>query len=164
MFFRYTKPTINFKIPPPVFYPKPDVDSALVTLDFRKGLMLDSHSYSGTSKKVPVVDKPYEEGRIPRIRLGYEPGCVNPLKLRRVLNAAFQMRRKMLRVSLKSLLANVGGQQTRKLLSEKWAERRPESLTPLQFLQLTYEVYGDSSHILEPGQLIGDPIWRKNIT
>lgn len=34
VFQLYTKPTMNFKIPPKVFYPVPKVDSALVTLDF----------------------------------------------------------------------------------------------------------------------------------
>jgi ribosomal RNA small subunit methyltransferase A len=34
VFQLYGAPKINFKIPPTVFYPKPNVDSALLTLDF----------------------------------------------------------------------------------------------------------------------------------
>ena len=34
VFQLYSKPLMNFKIPPTVFYPVPKVDSALVTLDF----------------------------------------------------------------------------------------------------------------------------------
>ena len=36
VFQLYSQPKMNFKIPPSVFYPKPNVDSALVTLDFTK--------------------------------------------------------------------------------------------------------------------------------
>ena len=32
VFQLYGSPTMNFLIPPTVFYPKPDVDSALLTL------------------------------------------------------------------------------------------------------------------------------------
>ena len=34
VFQLYAKPKINFKIPPSVFFPRPKVDSALLTLDF----------------------------------------------------------------------------------------------------------------------------------
>jgi len=34
VFQLYAKPKMNFKIPPSVFFPRPNVDSALVTLDF----------------------------------------------------------------------------------------------------------------------------------
>jgi len=36
VFQLYAQPKLNFKIPPSVFFPKPNVDSALVTLDFTK--------------------------------------------------------------------------------------------------------------------------------
>jgi 16S rRNA A1518/A1519 N6-dimethyltransferase RsmA/KsgA/DIM1 with predicted DNA glycosylase/AP lyase activity len=36
VFQLYGSPKMNFKIPPTVFYPKPNVDSALLTLDFTK--------------------------------------------------------------------------------------------------------------------------------
>ena len=36
VFQLYGEPKINFKIPPTVFFPKPNVDSALLTLDFTK--------------------------------------------------------------------------------------------------------------------------------
>lgn len=36
VFQLYCKPTLNFEIPPTVFYPKPKVDSGLVTFDFKK--------------------------------------------------------------------------------------------------------------------------------
>jgi 16S rRNA (adenine1518-N6/adenine1519-N6)-dimethyltransferase len=64
----YGEPHIAFKIPPTVFQPQPDVDSALVVIDF--------------PKERPVLG-------------------INECHLRTVLRSAFQMRRKMLRQSLK---------------------------------------------------------------
>jgi 16S rRNA (adenine1518-N6/adenine1519-N6)-dimethyltransferase len=64
----YGRPHIAFKIPPTVFQPQPDVDSALVVIDF------------------------------PRERPTFG---INLCHLRTVLRASFQMRRKMLRQSLK---------------------------------------------------------------
>ena len=94
---------INFKIPPSVFFPRPKVDSALVTLDFTQ---------------------PHPELK-----------RVNGDRLRTVLLTAFQQRRKMLRSSLKDLLKRDGLE-----LSSKWAEKRPEQLTPVEFVHLTVEL------------------------
>lgn len=40
VFQLYGSPTMNFLIPPTVFYPKPDVDSALLTLGINLTLHL----------------------------------------------------------------------------------------------------------------------------
>ena len=106
VFQLYAKPVINFKIPPSVFFPRPKVDSALVTLDFTQ---------------------PHPELK-----------RVNGDRLRTVLLTAFQQRRKMLRSSLKDLLKRDGLE-----LSSKWAEKRPEQLTPVEFVHLTVELYGE---------------------
>lgn len=78
LFQLYTRPRINFKLPPTVFYPQPKVTSALVTLDF----LQPAHGQ-------PLFD--------------VEPGA-----LKQVLNLSFQQRRKMLRQSLKGLLSSRG--------------------------------------------------------
>ena len=106
VFQLYAKPIINFKIPPSVFFPRPKVDSALVTLDFTQ---------------------PHPELK-----------RVNGDRLRTVLLTAFQQRRKMLRSSLKDLLKRDGVQ-----LSARWAEMRPEQLSPVDFVHLTIELYGE---------------------
>lgn len=56
--------------------------------------------------------------------------------VRRVVRAAFQQRRKTLRNSLKGL---TGGAP----LGDRWASRRPEELTPPEFVELAAEVYGE---------------------
>ena len=57
-------------------------------------------------------------------------------QLRRVITEAFRKRRKMMRQSLKELLTQEGLE-----IPEKWAERRPEQLTPSDFLDLTRDLF-----------------------
>jgi hypothetical protein len=52
--------------------------------------------------------------------------------LLQVLTTSFQQRRKMLRQSLKNLLASRD-----MTLPEEWATRRPEELSPPEFVELT---------------------------
>lgn len=125
VFQLYSEPRINFKIPPSVFYPKPNVDSALVTLDFTK---------------------PHSE--LHRCR-GED--------LRRVVTTAFRQRRKMMRQSLKELLATEGI-----TIPDKWATMRPEQLQPIEFVHLTADLFGEASEeerVAERAALA--PIWRK---
>jgi len=141
VFQLYCKAHMNFKIPPSVFFPKPAVDSALVTLDFTR----------------PHPD-------LQRVRLS---------KLRLVLTTAFQQRRKMLRKSLQDLL-----KAEELTMPEKWAEHRPDALTPIQFVQLTIDLFGEipkaereasraHSLTLSAGDkelYEGEMVWRRNIS
>ncbi|CAM9888671.1 unnamed protein product [Chrysoparadoxa australica] len=68
--------------------------------------------------------------------------------LRKVLSTAFQQRRKMLRQSLKHILQG-------KTLPDKFATKRPEQLTPQEFIELTVAVCGDSV------EQQGVTVWRK---
>lgn len=112
VFQLYCSPVLNFKLPPTVFYPAPKVDSALMTMDFTK---------------------PLHPTRV------FE---VNPRHLRKVLAHSFRMRRKMLRHSLKELLLEVNGsEQQQVFLSDRWDTKRPEQLSPLDFVELTKEIY-----------------------
>lgn len=67
------------------------------------------------------------------------PRCheVDPYYLKKVIRATFGKRRKMIRSSLKELLAADG-----LTLSDKWANMRPEQLRPEEFIDLTLELYG----------------------
>ncbi len=122
VFQLYAKPSINFKIPPSVFFPRPKVDSALLTLDFTQ---------------------PHPELK-----------RVNGNRLRTLLLTAFQQRRKMLRASLKDLLKKDGV-----TLPDRWAEKRPEQLTPVDFIHLCVDLYGEA----KPDEAANEErvIWRK---
>ena len=97
VFQLYCSPVLNFKIPPTVFFPKPKVDSALMTLDFNKPL---------------------------HPTLVYE---VNPAHLRNN------------RSEHEDQGVDYGKEIT---LSEYWEMKRPEQLSPLEFIRLTKELYG----------------------
>mmetsp|Transcript_52914 Transcript_52914/g.158405 ORF Transcript_52914/g.158405 Transcript_52914/m.158405 type:complete len:186 (+) Transcript_52914:780-1337(+) len=165
VFQLYADCNVHFKIPPTVFYPQPKVDSALIGLRFIGPNAL-------------------------RQRL-----CgVLPTNLRRVLNNAYQQRRKTVRNSLKKLALELcGGDKERakalldspplplpkavakareegdefalaQELPANWMTKRPEELTPGQFVELTRLFFGPAQ---EPdGEEVamgplGKKVWRK---
>jgi len=123
VFQLYAQPKLNFKIPPSVFFPKPNVDSALVTLDF--------------TKPHPQLHRVHGD------------------HLRKVVTTAFRQRRKMLRASLREMLEQEPGCQS--ALPEKWATLRPEQLTPVDFISLTADLFGERDN----GQPLPTSVWRK---
>ena len=98
---------------------------------------------------------------------------VNPEKLRLVLTTAFQQRRKMLRKSLQDLL-----KAEELIMPLKWAEMRPDALSPVQFVHLTLDLFGEISKEEREAQrahrqtltadsedrYAGAMVWRKNIS
>ncbi|KAL7509646.1 hypothetical protein ACHAXN_006604 [Cyclotella atomus] len=142
VFQLYADCKIHFKIPPTVFYPKPKVDSALVGLHF------------------------VGPERLRRRLVG-----VRPEELRSVVNAVFQKRRKTVRNGLKKLAMEVLGDENKvreflereplplpsvvvddrergdefalgQELPMNWTAKRPEELTPGQFIEITRMLYG----------------------
>jgi ribosomal RNA small subunit methyltransferase A len=143
VFQLYSLPKLHFKIPPTVFYPKPKVDSALVCLRFAT---------------------PHE--------LQERLKGVSPADLRRVVTTAFQQRRKILRNSLRKLvseLKDAGDEDSVwtaddvDALPADWSCRRPEQLTPDQFVALTRHIFGapylDSFAASRPAW--PSKVWRK---
>ena len=149
VFQTYAEVKCHFKIPPTVFYPKPKVDSALVGLHFL-----------GPAKL--------------RRRLA----GVDPADFRRVITTSFQQRRKTIRNSLKKLdgidLERLDApplplplsvQEARdqgdafaltQELPENWLSKRPEELTPGQFVEVARLLYGDTAM-----DDLGNKVWRK---
>jgi 16S rRNA A1518/A1519 N6-dimethyltransferase RsmA/KsgA/DIM1 with predicted DNA glycosylase/AP lyase activity len=160
----YADTMCHFKIPPTVFYPKPKVDSALVGLHFLGPSQL-------------------------RQRLA----GVDPSHLRRVVTTTFQQRRKTVRNSLKKLCREITGGDSEKaqallnspplplpavvqeaadagdkfaLLQQlpiDWASKRPEQLSPGQFIELTRLLFGpaDGTSSAESSMPLGRKVWRK---
>ena len=156
----YADCKLHFKIPPTVFYPKPKVDSALIGLHF-----------IGPNKL--------------RDRL-----CgVKPAQLRRILTATFQQRRKTVRNSLKKLVKELHGDSENCIaildseplpLSENtvkaiergdefalsqelpvdWAKKRPEELSPGQFIELTRLIFSEQQFD-GSDESLGKKVWRK---
>lgn len=149
VFQTYAEVNCHFKIPPTVFYPQPKVDSAWVGLHFL-----------GPAK------------------LKERFGGVNPRDFRNVVTTAFRQRRKTIRNSLKKLeginpeLLNASPlplpdsviearergdafAQTQEL-PQDWYSKRPEELTPGQFLEVTRLLYGSQQR-----DDLGKKVWRK---
>lgn len=162
VFQTYADVRCHFKIPPTVFYPQPKVDSALLGLHFL-----------GPSKL--------------RQRLA----GVRPKDFRTVVTTAFRQRRKTIRNSLKKLpgfekeilmekisspplplpasviAARDGGDKfaLSQELPEDWMGKRPEELTPGQFVEVTRLMFGDTNGDEEGADEseveLGRKVWRK---
>ena len=169
VFQTYADVRCHFKIPPTVFYPAPKVDSALIGLHFL-----------GPSKL--------------RDRLA----GVSPKDFRSVVTTAFRQRRKTIRNTLKKipgiekellmeklsslplpLPESVVAAQQRgdafaleQQLPDDWFSKRPEQLTPGQFVEVTRLLFGDigSKNTNEDGENessntkevdLGRKVWRK---
>jgi len=155
----------HFKIPPTVFYPQPKVDSALLGLHFLTPAQLKDRLCG-----------------------------VAPVDLRQVVTATFQQRRKTVRNSLKKLLLHKYNKDKervqqlldaaplplpetiqqaadqgdafaqRQALPEDWVSKRPEELTPGQFVELTRLVMGannNDSGDENNNNNLGTKVWRK---
>ena len=77
---------------------------------------------------------------------------INECHLRTLLRAAFQQRRKMLRQSLKAVLS-----QHACTLDESVGTKRPEQLTPAEFVELTRHIFGPG--VTPPGVAV----WRGSL-
>lgn len=149
VFQTYAEVKNHFKIPPTVFYPQPKVDSALVGLHFL-----------GPSK------------------LKERLAGVDPRDFRNVVTTAFRQRRKTIRNSLKKLdgidpeqldapplplpesvvAAREAGDEfaSAQELPKDWFTKRPEQLSPGQFVEITRLLYGSSQK-----EDLGKKVWRK---
>lgn len=162
VFQLYANCNLHFKIPPTVFYPQPKVDSALVGLHF-----------------------------LGPARLRQRLAGVEPYQLRRIVTKAFQQRRKTVRNSLKKLareLCEGDAERAQELLSspplplpeivqearrngdefaetqelsQDWASKRPEELTPGQFVELTRLFFGPADGVVDESRSLGSKVWRK---
>lgn len=151
VFQTYADVNCHFKIPPTVFYPIPKVDSALVGLHFL-----------GPSK----------------IRERF--AGVQPKDFRTVVTTAFRQRRKTIRNTLKKL-PGVDAEQldcaplplpesiseakrkgdkfaAEQELPHDWSRKRPEQLTPGQFVEITRLIFGDNR---SDNAKLGRKVWRK---
>ena len=101
---RLAQPTFLFPVSRHVFRPKPDVESAVIALDFAD---------------VPALG-------------------VDEEAFRTVVRTSFGQRRKMLRNTVRDLATAWGG-----TLPDAFATRRPESLAPEAFVELTRALRGE---------------------
>ncbi len=110
----WAQPALLFDVSPHVFYPRPDVTSAVVRLRFGEA-RASGQEHVPETEHVPGVGAPH----------------VDDEWLRAVVRTAFGQRRKMLRNSLRTWTKDRGI-----AFPEGWDRRRPEALTPGEFVAL----------------------------
>jgi len=134
VFQLYADTKMHFKIPNTVFYPKPKVESALMGFQFVGSVEL-------------------------RARLQ----GVRPKDLQRVVKSAFGQRRKVVHNTMKNLLKEMADQDIDGKLEEikevGFDSKRPEELTPEEFVQLTKIMFGAAADADDYD--LGDKVWRK---
>ena len=116
---------------------------------------------------------------------------VDPAHLRRILTVTFQQRRKTVRNSLKKLAKELADGDTEKAkamldaeplplpnavkqaiddgdnfaanqeLPTDWALKRPEELSPGQFVELTRLFFGPADGTIDESRPLGQKVWRK---
>jgi len=87
-------------------------------------------------------------------------GGVSPAHYRMVARTSFGKRRKMLRRSLRDLMAGQPGGDASKAepeLARDWMEKRPEELSAAEFVELTGQLCGRDESSWNPTE----PVWRK---
>ena len=107
-----------FRVSRHVFYPKPNVESAVVKLTFDKTVGAEEETKGRATG----------QGRSKAVG----PASVDIEFLREIVQTAFGQRRKMMRNSLSRWSKDRGI-----TLPHDWGRRRPESLTPQEFVELT---------------------------
>jgi 16S rRNA (adenine1518-N6/adenine1519-N6)-dimethyltransferase len=106
------KPELLFPVSRNVFFPKPDVRSAVVRLTFPEPIAATESDSANT--------------------VGFLDGNLDPMLVRRVIRTAFNQRRKTLRNSLKNLSIEWSS-----AVPEHFAGCRAEELEPKDFIELT---------------------------
>jgi 16S rRNA (adenine1518-N6/adenine1519-N6)-dimethyltransferase len=115
------QPRILFPVSRNVFFPKPDVRSAVIHIDFSA-----RHSVMSSPGR-PTSGYDGKSGGQPSLKAGSGEASF----VRRVVRTAFNQRRKTLRNSLSGLCDEVG-----KMLPDNVSTRRAEELSPQDFLDL----------------------------
>jgi 16S rRNA (adenine1518-N6/adenine1519-N6)-dimethyltransferase len=147
----YGSPRIAFKIPPTVFQPQPDVDSALIVVDFpeerpRLGI---NECHLRTVLRAAFQMRRKMLRQVPRPA----PAPLRPPARGRRARAAPAADGGLRRQSLKRIL-----QEKEMTLPDAWGTLRPEVLTPPQFVELTKMIFGEGE------TPVGVDVWRGKLT
>lgn len=157
----YPKPIYHYKIPPTVFYPKPKVDSALIGLHFISSIHLQKYRLCGVLpiQLRTIIHASFQQRR-KTIRNSLKQLVVELLLLlsndnknnestvsdsstAATLTYSDVFQSKPLSLPLPVQYAALHGDSfaQQQQLSNDWSSKRPEELTPGQFIELTRLIY-----------------------
>mmetsp|Transcript_28178 Transcript_28178/g.58558 ORF Transcript_28178/g.58558 Transcript_28178/m.58558 type:complete len:498 (+) Transcript_28178:125-1618(+) len=166
VFQLYTTPKIHFKIPPTVFYPQPKVDSALLGLHFLGPTSLRRRLAGVSPAHLRSVVTTAFQQRRKTVRNG-----LKKLALEVYGGDAERVKEFFERSTGEGDLPPVVREARERgeefamgqILEEGWASRRPEELSPGQFVEVTRLLYGSQEGKKEnwESMKLGNKVWRK---
>lgn len=163
VFQLYADCVLHFKIPPTVFYPQPKVNSALIGLHFiGPNRLRDRLSGVSPNDLRKVLTATFQQRRktvrnsLKKLLLSDELYAGDAEKVESILNSnplplmetTMELQRKGDKISLSQELPI------------DWAKKRPEQLSPGQFIELTRLVFQGKGKV-ETHMTFGRKVWRK---
>jgi len=167
VFQLYADVNLHFKIPPTVFYPQPKVDSALVGLHFLGPTKLRERLVGVSPRDLRRVVTTAFRQRRKTIRNGLKKFVKSEIcdgdteEAQQLLNAE--------PLPLPAIVAKARDNgdvfaQTQEL-PKNWGSKRPEELSPGQFVELTRLLLGpkvdEGTVDIDEGLPLGSKVWRK---
>jgi 16S rRNA (adenine1518-N6/adenine1519-N6)-dimethyltransferase len=159
VFQLYADTKLHFKIPPTVFYPKPKVDSALIGLHFLGPDALRRRLCGVQPVHIRRILNQSFQQRRKTVRNSLKQLVVRDLCYGDAEKAAAVFARKPLPLPATVQAAVAAGDKfaMQQALPDDWASKRPEQLSPGQFVELARLLFGSASTTDENG----NKVWRK---
>ncbi|KAL7559139.1 hypothetical protein ACA910_010219 [Epithemia clementina (nom. ined.)] len=163
----------HFKIPPTVFYPKPKVDSALIGLHFAPPDQVLQPRLAGVNpiKLRRVVTTAFQQRRKTLRnslrKLARDAVVAAPLPDTTLTDGSWDaaLPRIPLPLSVRQLAKEGDVICAQQELPDDWASKRPEELTPGQFVELTRKLFGpfddEGPFPTANMQVLPAKVWRK---
>lgn len=158
VFQTYADVRCHFKIPPTVFYPQPKVDSALLGLHFLgPGKLRERLAGVRPADLRTVVTTSFRQRRKTiRNSLKKLPGIEKELLMEKISSLPLPLPESVLAARERGDVFALGQE-----LPENWMTKRPEQLTPGQFVEVTRLMFGDTNGVDESEMELGRKVWRK---
>ena len=163
VFQLYADCSIHFKIPPTVFYPQPKVDSVLIGLHFLGPNQLRKRLGGVNPRHLRSVVTSTFQQRRKTVRNGLKPLALTVFngdkeKVQQFLDGAPCP---LPQCVIDARDAGDEFAMKQELPADDWAKKRPEELSPGQFVEITRMLYGprDGAGWEESG--LDNKVWRK---
>mmetsp|Transcript_8784 Transcript_8784/g.11048 ORF Transcript_8784/g.11048 Transcript_8784/m.11048 type:complete len:457 (-) Transcript_8784:177-1547(-) len=166
VFQLYADCDFHFKIPPTVFYPQPKVDSALIGLHFIGPNRLRARLSGVKPAELRKVLTATFQQRRKTVRNSLKKLLLNEICEGDKTAADVILDSKPLPLTKATIEARENGDKFAlcQELPDDWAKKRPEELSPGQFIELTRLVFyrdGEYDNDMGLNENLGRKVWRK---
>jgi ribosomal RNA small subunit methyltransferase A len=163
VFQLYADVTCHFKIPPTVFYPKPKVDSALIGLHFLGPARLRQRLAGVRPADLRRVVTATFQQRRKTVRNSLKKLCreIVPDGDAEQVQLLLNSPPPFLPASVMQAREEGDEFSIQQELPEDWASKRPEELSPGQFIEITRLLFGPADGQIDSSVSLGSKVWRK---